>query len=147
MFPSSECLLLIKNHGEEPEELSTKRLMKWIVAISRDDMTEQILENDHVCSRHFVSSRLAKPLDKYNVDWVPTLNLGHPKRKAEDIRKSVQEQTERAKVRKKKKFDEAKTTIEEKRLPLNDDGTQVSNISFTSTSEDLEITTEEIDVD
>ena len=34
MFPSSECLLLIKNHGEEPEELSTKRLMKWIVAIS-----------------------------------------------------------------------------------------------------------------
>ena len=55
-------------------------------------------------------------------DWVPTLNLGHPKRKAEDIRKSVQEQTERAKVRKKKKFDEAKTTIEEKRLPLNDEG-------------------------
>ena len=76
---------------------------------------------------------------------MPTLNLGHPKRKTEDIRKSVQEQTERAKVR--KKFDEAKTTIEEKRLLLNDEGTQVSNISFTSTSEDLDITTEEIDVD
>ena len=146
MFPSSECLLLIKNHGEEPEELSTKRLMKWIVAISRDDLTEQILENDHVCSRHFVSSRPAKPWDKYKVDWVPTLNLGHTKRKAEDTGKAVQEQTERAKVRK-KKFDEAKTTIEEKRLLLNDEGTQVSNISFTSTSEDLDITTEEIDVD
>ena len=77
---------------------------------------------------------------------MPTLNLGHPKRKTEDIRKSVQEQTERAKVRK-KKFDEAKTTIEEKRLLLNDEGTQVSNISFTSTSEDSDITTEEIDVD
>ena len=73
-------------------------------------------------------------------------HFGHPKRKTEDIRKSVQEQTERAKVRK-KKFDEAKTTIEEKRLLLNDEGTQVSNISFTSTSEDLDITTEEIDVD
>ena len=75
------------------------------------------------------------------------LILDTQKRKAEDIRKSVQEQTERAKVRKKKKFDEAKTTIEEKRLPLNDEGTQVSNISFTSTSEDLDITTEEIDID
>lgn len=38
------------------------------------------------------------------------------------------------------------TTIKEKRLPLNDEGTQVSNISFTSTSEDLGITTEEIDM-
>ena len=50
-----------KNHGEEAEELSTKRLRKWIAAISRDDLTEQILKNDRVCSRHFVSSRPAKP--------------------------------------------------------------------------------------
>ena len=132
-----------KNHGEEAEELSTKRRTKWIAAISRDDLTEQILKNDRVCSRHFVSSRPAKPWDKYKVDWVPTLNLGHTKRKAEDTGKAVQERAERAKVRRTKKLDEAKTTIEEERLRLNDEGTQVSNISFMSTSDDLDTTAEE----
>ena len=106
-------------------------------------MTEQILKNDRVCSRHFVSSRPAKPWDKYKVDWVPTLNLGHTKRKAEDTGKAVQERAERAKVRRTKKLDEAKTTIEEERLRLNDEGTQVSNISFMSTSDDLDTTAEE----
>ena len=132
-----------KNHGAEAEELSTKRRTKWIAAISRDDLTEQILKNNRVCSRHFVSSRPAKPWDKYKVDWVPTLNLGHTKRKAEDTGKAVQERAERAKVRRTKKLDEAKTTIEEKRLRLNDEGTQVSNILFTSTSDDLDTTAEE----
>ena len=132
-----------KNHGEEAEELSTKRRTKWIAAISRDDLTEQILKNNCVCSRHFVSSRPAKPWDKYKVDWVPTLNLGHTKRKAEDTGKAVQERAERAKVRRTKKLDEAKTTIEEERIRLNDEGTQVSNISFMSTSDDLDTTAEE----
>ena len=132
-----------KNHGEEAEELSTKRRTKWIAAISRDDLTEQILKNDRVCSCHFVSSRPAKPWDKYNVDWVPTLNLGHTKRKADDTGKAVQERAERAKVRRMKKLDEAKTTIKEKRLQSNDEGTQVSNISFTSTSDNLDTTAEE----
>ena len=133
-----------KNHGEEAEELSTERRTKWIAAISRDDLTEQILKNDRVCNRHFVSSRPAKPRDNYNVDKVPTLNLGHTKRKAEYAGEAVQERAERAKVRRKKKLDEAKTTIEEKRLRLNDEGAQVSIISFTSTSDDSDTTTEEI---
>ena len=59
---------VIENHGEAAEEFSTERRTKWIAAISRDDSTEQILKNDRVCSRHFVSSRPAKPWDKYNVD-------------------------------------------------------------------------------
>ena len=133
-----------RNHGEEAEELSIERRTKWIAAISRDDLTEQIVKKDRVCSRHFVSGRPAKSWDKYNVDWVPTLNLGHTKRKAEDTGEAVQERAERAKIRRKKKLDEAKTTIEEKRLRLNDEGTQVSNISFTSTSDDLDTTTKEI---
>ena len=131
------------DHGAEAEELSTKRRTKWIAAISRDDLTEQTLKNNCVCSRHFVSSRPAKPWDKYNVDWVPTLNLGHTKRKAGDTGKAVQERAERAKVRRTKKLDEAKTTIEEERIRLNDEGTQVSNISFMSTSDDLDTTAEE----
>ena len=132
-----------KKNGEEAEELSTEHRTKLITAISRDDLTEQILKNDRVCSRHFVSSHPAKPWDKYNVDWVPTLNLRHTKRKAEDMGKAVQERAERAKVRRKKKLNEAKTMIKENRLRLNDEGTQVSNILFTSTSDDLDTTTEE----
>ena len=68
------------NHGEEAEELSIERQTWWISAISRDDLTEQILKNDRVCSRHFVSGKPAKKFDKFNVDWVPTLSLGHSKR-------------------------------------------------------------------
>ena len=45
--------------------------------------------------------------------------------------------------RRMKKLDEAKTTIKEKRLRSNDEGTQVSNISFTSTSDNLDTTAEE----
>ena len=95
-----------KKNGEEAEELSTEHWTKLITAISRDDLTEQILKNDRVCSHHFVSSHPGKPWDKYNVDWVPTLNLRHTKRKAEDMGKAVQGRAERAKVRRKKKLNE-----------------------------------------
>ena len=48
----------------------------WISAISRDDLTDDILERDRVCSQHFVSGEAAKGWDRFNVDWVPTLHLG-----------------------------------------------------------------------
>lgn len=56
------------NHGEETEERSIERRTQWITAISRDDLTEQILKNDRVCSRHFVSGKPAKDFDSFNVD-------------------------------------------------------------------------------
>ena len=68
-----------KNQGEEAQELSKERRSRWISAISRDDLTEEILENDRVCEKHFVLGRAAKSWDKYNIDWVPTLLLGHKK--------------------------------------------------------------------
>ena len=70
---------VVKNQGEEAEKLSFESQSRWISAISRSDLTEKIVANDRVCSRHFVSGRAAKSWDKYNVDWVPTLNLGHKK--------------------------------------------------------------------
>lgn len=42
-------------------------------------MTETILENHRFCGEHFVSSVAAKPWDRYNRDWVPSLNIGHRK--------------------------------------------------------------------
>ena len=131
------------NHGEEADELSLERRTQWIAAISRDDLTEQILRNDRVCSRHFVSGQPAKEFDKFNVDWVPTLNLGHSKRRKKDSSKADQDRAERAKARRKKKLKDIKAEIEEKKLRLNDEGTQACNISFMPLSGDQDLSTEE----
>ena len=40
----------------------------WISAISRDDLSQQILMNDRVCGRHFVSGKVAKSWDRFNTD-------------------------------------------------------------------------------
>ena len=74
---------------------------------------------------------------------MPTLNLGHSKRKKKDSSTADQDRAERAKARQKKKLNETKVEIEEKKLCLNDEGTQASNISFTPLSGDLGLLTEE----
>ena len=83
----SFCRLLkvIKNQGEEIEILSTERRQKWLSAISRQDLTDKILENDRVCGEHFHSGKDAPLWDKFNVDWVPSLNLGHQNPKVDEV--------------------------------------------------------------
>ena len=49
------------------------------MSISRADLTKH-RSRTAVCGRHFVSGQAAKSWDKYDVDWVPTLNLGHEKK-------------------------------------------------------------------
>lgn len=71
---------IITNEGEAMEELTRERRRRWISALSRDDLTEKKLANDRVCNLHFVSGRAAKNWDRYSVDWVPTLRLGHSKK-------------------------------------------------------------------
>ena len=134
-------------HGEEAEMLSTERRTRWIAAISRDDLTEKILTNDRVCSRHFVSGRPAKNWDKFNVDWVPTLNLGHSKRIEKDDQIAAQDRAERAKVRRKKKAEQEASLqqeIETKKLRLNDSGATVSSLTFTDVGNDFVPTTVQI---
>ena len=46
---------IIKNEGEVIEELTTRRRRAWISAISHHDLTDDKLENERVCSKHFVS--------------------------------------------------------------------------------------------
>ena len=48
---------MVTSQGEEAQKLSEERRSRWISAISRDDPTEEILENDNVCEKHFVSGR------------------------------------------------------------------------------------------
>ena len=52
---------------------------KWTFAISRQDLTDTILELGRICGKHFISGQAAKLWDRYNPDWVPTQNLGHEK--------------------------------------------------------------------
>ena len=71
---------ILNNEGEMIEELTTRRIRAWISAISRNDLTDDKLENERVCSRHFVSGQAAKQWDQFDIDWVPSLHLDHTKR-------------------------------------------------------------------
>ena len=70
---------VITTQGEEMRELSEERRNKWISAISREDLTDSILEHGRVCGKHFISGQAAKLWERYDPDWVPTQNLGHKK--------------------------------------------------------------------
>ena len=70
---------VIFNQGEQIENVTAKHRRKWISAISRQDLTDSILDSDRVCSKHFVSGQPAKDWDRFSMDWVPTVNLGHTK--------------------------------------------------------------------
>ena len=51
---------VIKNQGEEQEELTRERRNRWIAAISRDDInSKDVLQTERVCGRHFVSGQPA----------------------------------------------------------------------------------------
>ena len=49
-----------------------------VSAISREYIDPN-LKRGFVCSRHFSSGVSAQSWDKRNIDWVPTLSLGHNK--------------------------------------------------------------------
>ena len=70
--------------------MSTERKDYWIAAISREDLTVEVLKSDsktdyRVCSRHFQSGKPAKLYDKTSPDWVPSINLGHLKRPQQQL--------------------------------------------------------------
>ncbi len=60
-------------------ELSKKRRAGYLAAISRKDLTEKIMANDRICSRHFVNGKPAPLEDETNPGWLPTQNLGRCK--------------------------------------------------------------------
>ena len=84
-------------YGEHDYELRKKRQAGYLAAISRQDMDMCSLEKCRICSRHFVSN---EPADLYDVDnpaWLPTLHLGHSRKKEDHP--AVVERWERAKRR------------------------------------------------
>ena len=115
---------IVKNGGEMLEELTIRRRRAWLSTISRDDLTEDKLENERVCSRHFVSGQAAKPWDQFDVDWVPTLHLGHTK-KLQQI--DAQLNADRAE-RRKRRQENIEQEISEKVKKLNEPGETVESI-------------------
>ena len=122
---------VIKHQGERAEDMSSSRRRQWITAISRDDLTEDKLENDRVCSKHFVSGTPAKDWDQFNIDWVPTLNLGHHKQRG-DAEKAA-ERAERTAQRRKRREDELMREVAEKKKKLDEPGKSVQEIFHETT--------------
>ena len=141
---------IIENQGQEARELSEERRSRWISAISRDDLTDTILENDRVCGKHFVSGKAAKSWDKFNVDWVPTLNLGHNKKTGHTDRDQAAKRSERARERElvkkpafAKRAKERESEREKKLFKVNESGHQILHFNFeVSEAESLEKPTE-----
>lgn len=42
-------------HYPQIHALSSKRRQKWLGAIKRENLTESILKNERVCSKHFIT--------------------------------------------------------------------------------------------
>ena len=126
--------VVVKHQGEEVEELSSERRRKWIAAINRQDLTEKKLENDRVCSLHFINGEAAASWDRFNVDWVPTRQLGYSKSGPEEAQKVSQETVNawaaRARARRKRLNDQQEREASEKRKKLNEPGKPVSAIAF-----------------
>ena len=76
--------VITHTNDDRDRELSTKRRDGFLAAISREDLTVEMLESDsktdyRVCSRHFQSGKPAKLYDVTSPDWLPSINLGHSK--------------------------------------------------------------------
>ena len=130
--------VIVENQGEACEELSVERRRRWLSAISRDSLTESPIKSGRVCSRHFVHGKPAASWDKWNVDWVPTLNLGHSKKVACSNDELQMARGERAKERRKRQHERESMERAAKLAKLNENGDTIENIEFyfPSTSND-----------
>ena len=126
---------IISNQGEEHEELTAERRRRWISAVSRGDTEEKrVLESERVCSLHFVSGKAAAVWDKYNVDWVPSVNLEKKQFKDSNERdlqrKAAETRAERAKERRKRTLERQEIEAAKKRKELDTSGMIVQKIDF-----------------
>ena len=103
---------IITHQGEHTKELTAERRRRWLAAISRADLDTQL--RGFVCSWHFRSGVSAPSWDKHNIDWVPTLSLGHNKR---DLGSSEAASNRAERTLKRKKYiDEVKKQFEEEKI-------------------------------
>ena len=139
---------IITNQGPEVEELSIERRRLWISAISRADLTDKILNSDKVCDQHFHSGTAAPLWDRYNVDWVPTLNLGHNKRATQSEQHQAQSRetrAERSKERRKRQAEQQEQERLLKQQKLNEPGVPLAD--FAAEIESASTSSEQVQVE
>ena len=136
--------MVVKNQGEEWEKLTQERRDRWIAAISRSDLTENILQNDRVCDKHFVSGSATADWNKLDVDWVPTLHLGK-KNFREVNAEANQKRVERQKLRAKRKLEEQEKEAEEKRKRVNEPGQPLQELNLEEENQDCVASTSTVD--
>lgn len=85
-----------------------------------------------MCSRHFVSGCAAHYWEETNVDWVPTLHLGHNKMDGDtDSVQAVRSaRNERAKTRRNRQHERALLESAAKVAKLNEEGDAIENTAF-----------------
>ena len=101
-----------------------------ISAISHDDLTEKILNSDRVCDRNFHSETAAPLWDRFNIDWVPTLNLGHGKSATQRVQNAAREaRAERSKERRKRQAELQEQERLLKQQKLNEPGIPLADFA------------------
>lgn len=103
-----------------------------------------------MCGKHFVSGKAAKSWDKFNVDWVPTLNIGHNKKTDHIDRDQAAKRSERVRecelVKKPafaKRAKERESEREKRLFKVNKSGHHILELNFkVSEAESLENPTE-----
>lgn len=119
-------------------------------SISRDDLTEKILNNNRVCDQHFHSGTGAPLWDRHNIDWVLTLNLGHSKL----VRRREQNEAQEGRAERSKRRKRQAELQEQERLlklqKLNEPGVPLadfaSEIESLNTSEPEQVQEETVDL-
>ena len=130
---------IIINEGEEARKLSELRIERWILAISREDLKESHMKHGRVCRKHYVSGTTAKRWDTFNVDWVPSLCLGHGKKVSGkklkerlDLSAKRDERRRHRESRKVKAQDRQREQLEvaAKKQKINEPGIKVEDIAM-----------------
>jgi hypothetical protein len=73
--------------------LVEERQKLWFIAINRSDLFQSAAKRESyvkfmfVCERHFESGKPASLYNKYDVDWVPRLNMGYSRDVVEEKNK------------------------------------------------------------
>ena len=125
--------------------MSIERRRLWISAISRADLTDKILNSDKVCDQHFHSGTAGPLWDRYNVDWVPTLNLGHDKTATQSQAQSRETRAERSKERRKRQAEQQEQERLLKQQKFNEPGVPLAD--FAAEIESASTSSEQVQVE
>ena len=127
------------------EEL-TAEWRRWISAITREDLTDSILENDRDCSKNLVSGEPAKDWCRFNVDWLPTLCLGHSKQQVQvKDPEAAEVQSWRAAERRKRWSESLENAIKDRMLKIDEQARQLKKYLEKDWTTDAEQVNSEIE--